>query len=351
MSANSPPSKQRTLRKCVFQKDWRYQPEYESWLLPVDDDAIAARCTLCASTFTVKFDGVSAAKHHASTQKHKQKSLVSKQSAALTKFFTPATSSAKDKLTAAELGTIFRGIKHNYILPDSDVACRMQLGRTKMEHLVKDALAPYAVKCIVEKLRPAGRNLPFALSTDASNKGNRKPFPVAVRFYDVNDAGITDALINFCEQADETSGGICEVLATSVEKIDFPLERVACDSWGGRDSERYRRFFCLEWEGRRNGHGVHFPHFFVVYADGHGQSTRATGGVSVSQVAGILKFLLKSAGASLSSPLMEIGLHVFGYWGNRNFGAINSCEGNRFTVAQGLNRIAQTSFNLPACRC
>ncbi|KAG0421294.1 hypothetical protein HPB47_002811 [Ixodes persulcatus] len=191
----------------MFRKDWRSQPEYESWLLPVDDDATAARCTLCASTFTVKFDGVSAVKHHASTQKHKQKSLASKQSTALTKFFTPATSSAEDKVTAAELGTIFHGIKHNYsylsmdcgsklaskVFPDSDVACRMRLGRTKMEHLVKDVLAPYAVECIVEKLRPAGRNLPFTLSMDASNKGNRKLFPIAVRFYDVNGAGITDA--------------------------------------------------------------------------------------------------------------------------------------------------------------
>ncbi|CAN7982582.1 unnamed protein product, partial [Ixodes hexagonus] len=108
----------------------------------------------------------------------------------------------------------------------------MRLGRTKTEHLVKDVLAPYAVECIVEKLRPAGRNLPFALSTDASNKGNRKLlaslpklFPIAVRFYDVNGAGITDALIDFCEQADETSGGICELLATSLEKVGLSLKR------------------------------------------------------------------------------------------------------------------------------
>ncbi|KAG0433914.1 hypothetical protein HPB47_019489, partial [Ixodes persulcatus] len=43
-------------------------------------------------------------------------------------------------------------------------------------------------------------------------------FPIAVRFYDVNGAGITDALIDFCEQANETSSGICELLATSLEK-------------------------------------------------------------------------------------------------------------------------------------
>ncbi|EEC03574.1 hypothetical protein IscW_ISCW003255 [Ixodes scapularis] len=87
-----------------------------------------------------------------------------------------------------------------------------------MEHLVKDVLTPYAVECIVEKLRPAGRNLPFAPSKDASHKKIKKLFPIAVHFYNVNGAGITDALIDFCEQVDETSGGICELLATSVEK-------------------------------------------------------------------------------------------------------------------------------------
>ncbi|XP_037504964.1 uncharacterized protein LOC119381046 [Rhipicephalus sanguineus] len=244
MSTDSPPLKKRKIRQCTFRKEWRSQPEYESWLLPVDDDATAARCTICASTFTVKFDGVSAVKHHASTQKHKQKSLASKQSATVKKFFVPAISSAEDHVTAAELGTIFHGIKHNYsylsmdcgsklapkVFSDSDIASRMRLGRTKMEHLVKDVLAPYAVECIVEKLRPAGRNLPFALSTDASNKGNRKLFPIAVRFYDVSGAGITDALIDFCEQADETSGGICELLATSLEKVGLSLERAVAYS-------------------------------------------------------------------------------------------------------------------------
>ncbi|KAG0429774.1 hypothetical protein HPB47_023296 [Ixodes persulcatus] len=86
------------------------------------------------------------------------------------------------------------------------VQTRVELmGGTYMAALTKSVTHVVAVQCIVEKLRPAGRNLPFALSTDASNKGNRKLFPIAVRFYHVNGAGITDTLICFCEQADETS--------------------------------------------------------------------------------------------------------------------------------------------------
>lgn len=93
----------------------------------------------------------------------------------------------------------------------------------KMEHLEKYVLAPYTVECIVGKHCPAGYNLPFTFSTDASNKGHRNLFPIAVSFYDVNGVAITDDLINCCEQADETSGGISELLATRLKKVGLSL--------------------------------------------------------------------------------------------------------------------------------
>ncbi|KAG0414087.1 hypothetical protein HPB47_008760, partial [Ixodes persulcatus] len=94
---------------------------------------------------------------------------------------------------------------------------------TRSAQLQASSLRPQNVVQI-ENLRPAGRNLPFALSTDATNKENRKLSPIAVRFYNVNGAGITDGLIDFCEAADGTSGGICELLATSLEKANQGLE-------------------------------------------------------------------------------------------------------------------------------
>lgn len=76
---------------------------------------------------------------------------------------------------------------------------------------------------------PGGRALPFALSMDASNKGNG--IPIAVRFYNASGAGITDSLIDFREQADETCGGICKFLVTSLEKAGLSLKRaVACSN-------------------------------------------------------------------------------------------------------------------------
>ena len=52
-----------------------------------------------------------------------------------------------------------------------------------MESIAENVLAPYSVELVVQKI--ASHNTPFSIDTDASNKGNRKFFPLAVRFFDV----------------------------------------------------------------------------------------------------------------------------------------------------------------------
>ncbi|KAG0445479.1 hypothetical protein HPB47_014766 [Ixodes persulcatus] len=97
-------------------------------------------------------------KNHASTQKHQQKIRPSKQSAVLTKSFATKSSSAEDEITMAEPGAIFHGheLKHNHsylsmdcdsklmsrVFPDSDIALKCCIRRTKMEHVLKNVIVP-----------------------------------------------------------------------------------------------------------------------------------------------------------------------------------------------------------------
>lgn len=66
--------------------------------------------------------------------------------------------------------------------------------------------------------------LPFGLSTVASNKGNQKFFPIAVRFYSVNENGNTDGLLGFWEQVDETATSIFELLVKTMETFGFDIK-------------------------------------------------------------------------------------------------------------------------------
>ncbi|MEQ2201327.1 hypothetical protein XENOCAPTIV_010813 [Xenoophorus captivus] len=53
----------------------------------------------------------------------------------------------------------------------------MSCGRTKTE--VTDVLSPNAIEEVIKKFKNGGNPLHFSLHTDASNKGNRKMFPLA----------------------------------------------------------------------------------------------------------------------------------------------------------------------------
>ena len=92
----------------------------------------------------------------------------------------------------SELVATYHGIVHHHsyasqdcgnkllikLCPDSAVASKVSRGRSKATSYVVNILGPRAQeKCVVE-LKLAGF---FGLGSDASNKGNKKLFPVTVR--------------------------------------------------------------------------------------------------------------------------------------------------------------------------
>lgn len=95
------------------------------------------------------------------------------------------------------------------ILHDSKIIKKMSLGRTKAEALVKDILAPKAVGEVLNVLTSGP--VPFSIQTDASNKGNRKMFPLAVQFFRP-ESGITNKMLDFIENADESAAGILDCI-------------------------------------------------------------------------------------------------------------------------------------------
>ena len=71
--------------------------------------------------------------------------------------------------------------------------------------------------------------LPFSLQTDASNKGNRKMFPLAVQFF-TPEKGIVKKLIDFVENADESAEGIANSIQSSLDKMGLTLDHVSAFS-------------------------------------------------------------------------------------------------------------------------
>lgn len=86
----------------------------------------------------------------------------------------------------------------------------IRLGRTKIESIVQNVLAPYALESIIS----IAKYLPINVSTDASNKGNKKLFPITIRYFNIanDEQPIVHALIDFKQTWGETSEEIFIVI-------------------------------------------------------------------------------------------------------------------------------------------
>lgn len=123
----TPPKKRSRLRNCLFNKEWltsKY-PDYQAWLAAVSDDVNMARCKVCNTSFSVKFDGIKAVKKHGDSLKHKGSIRSTNMSRVLTNFFPKKDSKDEDKIIAAEIVKTFHSVKHGLSYLSSDCGMYM----------------------------------------------------------------------------------------------------------------------------------------------------------------------------------------------------------------------------------
>lgn len=237
-------SDQQTLDKknkrfCKFQDEWLRKDEFKDWLLKSSangqDDEMTAFCKLCKVSLSVKYDGVKILRKHKESNKHTQ--IVRSQTASNTiaNFFVKENTHENDQVSMSELILTFHGVKHGHsyisqdcgnklmkqICFDSKIAPKIHCGRTKAEAIVENILAPYALKTVLTDISDS----PISIATDASNKGNKKMFPVTVRYYS-KDLSVKTVIIDFYEQSDESSSAIAEHLIECLKKCGLEKNKL-----------------------------------------------------------------------------------------------------------------------------
>ncbi|KAK0135426.1 hypothetical protein N1851_028718 [Merluccius polli] len=231
-----PPKKKRL---CSYKKEWELK---RSWVKPVVGDEKKVFCTLCRREFAISHGGEHDLSRHEDSDVHK-KAVLAKGASNITSFFASSIAE-KDKIAASEVTYVYHTIKHGLsynstdcavklnetIFQDSLIAKKMHLGRTKAEMISMDVLGPSTVGKIVTYLSPAeGEPVYFSIASDASNKGNRKMFPVCVRYFSVSD-GVQSKLLDFYEDSDETANGIHQALMTCLEKYELDIRNITAYS-------------------------------------------------------------------------------------------------------------------------
>ncbi|GFW20396.1 uncharacterized protein TNCV_2729351 [Trichonephila clavipes] len=202
------------------------------WLNKCDEDNTKGYCKLCKNSFTVAYDGLKAVTHHAEAKKHKEWESAAAMSHQMKSFFTPKGSAQSEKVGITELTEVYHSIKHHIsyvaqncslkvlkqVINDSDIVKQMTGGRTKCTALVKQVLFLYSMELVQEDLK---NDVSFSVATDASNKGNRKNFPVAIQYFSPK-SGICHKILDFYEDSLEDSTSIKERICEVMDKSRLP---------------------------------------------------------------------------------------------------------------------------------
>lgn len=100
------------------------------------------------------------------------------------------------------------------MFPDSGIATKYSCGKTKVSAIITKILGKHSKNYILKQLE---NNKPFSISTDASNKGNVKTFPLVVRYFDQNH-GVKTGLISFISLEAEDTETISNAL---IQQLTF----------------------------------------------------------------------------------------------------------------------------------
>ena len=131
---------------------------------------------------------------HAKSQKHKTNITLQKENTTLSALFVKTNSKEEQLVILAELVSTYHGVIHHHsyasqdcgnkllkkLCPDSAVASKLSCGRTKAGSYVESVLGPKAQEMCVKDLKNV---FFFSIGTDASNKGNKKLYPIVCSIF------------------------------------------------------------------------------------------------------------------------------------------------------------------------
>ena len=216
-------------RKCKFSSELKEKfPCFRS-----GRDDFEAECLVCrAGTYvSVANKGAADLQSHVETEKHKKAVRGETSSAKLTNFFVKPGSKVEDSVTAAEGTFAFHTVKHHFsyksmdctsalfkkTFPDCDVVRKFSSARTKTEAIVNSVLAPYSVESVLKTFEE--HDIAYCgVSTDGSNHGSIKIFPVIIQYFDWRNGGLQSKIIEIQNVPDETADTIANYVKNTLQK-------------------------------------------------------------------------------------------------------------------------------------
>lgn len=194
-------------------------------------------CTVCDCYISIKYKGAFDIDTHIKSNKHKTQLLVVNKTRKIDTIFQSASSQSKAKESAAEATLAFHTVKHHQtynsmdctgrlmkvIFSDSSIARDITCQRTKTEAIINGAIAPW----IIQNIKSLLKNITYiGVSTDASNHGSTKIFPIMIQFFD-SQGGIQSKLLDVINTPNETAETISDIIMKTLQKYDLTKKCVS----------------------------------------------------------------------------------------------------------------------------
>ncbi|BFZ10928.1 hypothetical protein BsWGS_13967 [Bradybaena similaris] len=196
------------------------------------------KCKICDSYLSVANKGATDLEHHVDSERHRKLIKVSASANKLTSFFQPKYSKVLLKAHAAEATLAFHTVCHHQsynsmtctaglmhtLFEDSEIAKNIACAKTKTEAIINQVIGPHTVDQLVKSL---GGISHFGLSTDASNHGSQKIFPIVNQYFDWKAGGIQTKIFDLDKTPNETSEAISQYILRILQKYDLYSKCIA----------------------------------------------------------------------------------------------------------------------------
>lgn len=217
-------------RKCTFNDNLKAKYPF----IKQTNTPSNVRCEKCRTEFSVSHSGAGDIEHHLKSEKHKNADRAAASSSSMLNFFKKSSvPTSKDlDIAAAEGVWAYHTIQENHSFRSNDCASKLiqscfdqkfRCARTKTEAIVVNILAQTAIKELKDDL---GKSNCISISTDASNHGSKKIYPVLVRFFQPYE-GVQVKILDLQNQPGETSDIIVSYLVQVLRDNNLSAKVVA----------------------------------------------------------------------------------------------------------------------------
>lgn len=175
---------------------------------------------------------------HVQTPKHGKNVQLASTSKSMLNFVVKKSTPAAQKIWAAEGTLAFHAVMHHnsfksmdctpallrMMFDDSDTAKKISCARTKTEAIISGVFSPHSIDVAMQELS----GTPFiSVSTDGSNHGNIKLFPIVVQYFDASQGGIKVKILDLQEVSNEKAVTIAAVIENVLKKHNLQDKLVA----------------------------------------------------------------------------------------------------------------------------